>query len=86
MRCKQTKLNSDHKEKYEYRFCVCGCSYRMNLIHENDIVMVTETIVPFNHDHSVDVKLAITFASHLKFLNRLIIQPGEICLCLIMEP
>jgi hypothetical protein len=66
--CKQTKLNSDCTKKYEYRFCVCvcGCSYKMNLMHENDMVMVTETIAPSNHDHSVMVR---TFTSHLKFLT-----------------
>jgi hypothetical protein len=29
----------------------------MNFMHENDLVMVEETIVHSNHDHSVDVKI-----------------------------
>jgi hypothetical protein len=29
----------------------------MSLMHENDMVMVTETIIPSNHDHSVDGKM-----------------------------
>jgi hypothetical protein len=55
--CKQIKLNSDHTKECMYHFCVCGCSYRMNLMPENDMVMVTETIVLCNHDHSVDMKI-----------------------------
>jgi hypothetical protein len=31
----------------------------MNLMPENDMVMVTETIVLSNHDHSVDMKIVV---------------------------
>jgi hypothetical protein len=53
---KQSKHNLDRSTRYEYRHCVCGCSYRITLTFTfaNNTVLVKETHLPPNHDSSDD--------------------------------
>jgi hypothetical protein len=49
---KPSKHNLDRSKRYEYRHCVCGCSYRINLTYT--FVNSKETPLPPTHDSSDD--------------------------------
>jgi hypothetical protein len=53
---KQLKHNVDCSTRYEYRHCVCGCSYHITLMFTftSNTVLVKETHLPPNHDSSDD--------------------------------
>jgi hypothetical protein len=55
-KCTQTKKNRDGTKKYEYRKCCCGCSYRITLTHEGDMILFKESSLPASHDSSSDQK------------------------------
>jgi hypothetical protein len=56
-KCTQTKKNRDGTKKYEYRKCCCGCSYRITLTHEGDMIQFKESPLPSSHDSTSDQKL-----------------------------
>lgn len=51
-RCYQTKYNKSRTKKYEYRYCLCGCSYKITLTHADDYICIKESVVPTNHVNS----------------------------------
>jgi hypothetical protein len=55
-KCTQTKKNRDSSKKYEYRKCCCGCSYKITLTHEGDMILFKESSLPASHDSSIDQK------------------------------
>jgi hypothetical protein len=50
MSIRKTKYGK-HGQKYEYRFCQCGCSFRINVKYLADGVTchVTKTVIPPDH-------------------------------------
>jgi hypothetical protein len=55
-KCTQTKKNRDGTKKYEYWKCCCGCSYRITLTYEGDMIHIKESSLPASHDSSSDQK------------------------------
>jgi hypothetical protein len=55
-KCTQTKKNKDGTEKFECQKCCCGCSHRITLTHEDDMIMLKETVLPSNHDTAGDLQ------------------------------
>jgi hypothetical protein len=55
-KCTQTKKNRVCTEKYKYWKCCCGCSYRITLTHEDDMIMFKGTVILPNHDTTGDLQ------------------------------
>ena len=58
LRLNQTKYNSHRTKKYEYRSCLCGCGYKMNLVFQDDFMSVKDWVIPSHHQTTYEHQLS----------------------------